>query len=161
MASINPTQGNSFGGTVATITDAYAGTTVPASDLSASITWDDGTTTGETITASGGGVYSVAATHTFHRAGSRAVAVSVTGPGRRTATDTQNVSINSAGLNAYQWYFDATEGSADSGHVGLFRDNDFATTSPPSDYSADHHLGQRDHECRDDYFGGVRWVLLH
>ena len=66
LASASATEGQSFSGTIATVSDAYSSTSMPATDLAATITWDDGTHSSGTVTAGGSGSYIITATHTFH-----------------------------------------------------------------------------------------------
>jgi PKD repeat protein len=68
LASLHPVAGSAFGGVVATFTDANP--LAPLGDYSVTITWGDGTTTTGTITATGGGNFTVGGSHTYSAAGS-------------------------------------------------------------------------------------------
>jgi hypothetical protein len=80
---VDPNQ--AFSGTVATFTDAYTGQV--ASDLTATISWGDGTFDVGTITG-GAGTFTVSGTHTYSLAGQDSVTVTLSddAPGTATAT---------------------------------------------------------------------------
>jgi hypothetical protein len=80
-------------GVVATFTDAFTGN--PASDLTATIDWGDGTTTAGTISG-GNGSFTVTGSHTYTASGSFTVAVTLAddAPGTATATATTTASVS-------------------------------------------------------------------
>jgi hypothetical protein len=129
-----PTEGTSFNGVVATFTDSRAGA-VPG-DFSASINWGDGAVTGGTITANGGGVFSVSGMHTYADEGSFSVPVQVTDSvSMLTAntTSTANVAEGDA-LTGHPVTFAATALVPFTGTVATFTDT-FAG-NVPADFTA-------------------------
>jgi hypothetical protein len=75
VPAIAATAGKAYTGTVATFTDLYTANT--AADLTATITWGDGTTSIGTVTDVNGAV-SVSGSHTYAAAGTDAVSVTLT-----------------------------------------------------------------------------------
>lgn len=67
ISPVNVFEGSPFSGLLATINDDNVNE--PASDLSGTINWGDGTTSALTIAAEGGGNFSVSGTHTYAEAG--------------------------------------------------------------------------------------------
>jgi hypothetical protein len=133
------TEGTAFNGIVATFTDSRAGA-LP-SDFTASINWGDGTTTAGTITANGGGVFSVSGMHTYGDEGSFSVPVQVTdNVSHLTAntTSTANVAEGDA-LTGHPVTFAATATVPFTGTVATFTDT-FAG-NVPSDFTASINWG--------------------
>jgi hypothetical protein len=102
-ATLTPTEGTSFSGSVATFTNTgYPANT--SADFTATIDWGDGTTTPGTVTGSSGegaGQFTVSGSHTYTDEGSFTVKVTLTddapGTASATATGTANVSGGSFG----------------------------------------------------------------
>jgi PKD repeat protein len=128
------TEGTSFNGVVATFTDSRAGA-VP-SDFTTSINWGDGAMTAGTVTANGGGVFSVSGMHTYADEGSFSVPVQVTdNVSMLTAntTSTANVAEGDA-LTGHPVTFAATASIPFTGTVATFTDT-FAG-NVPADFTA-------------------------
>ncbi|HXO40295.1 MAG TPA: hypothetical protein VN999_02525 [Thermoanaerobaculia bacterium] len=133
------TEGTAFNGVVATFTDSRGGALV--GDFTASINWGDTTTTPGTITANGGGVFSVSGMHTYADEGSFSVPVQVTDTvSTMTAntTSTANVAEGDA-LTGHPVTFAATAGVPFTGTVATFTDT-FAG-NVPSDFVASINWG--------------------
>jgi hypothetical protein len=140
--SITATQGQSFTSTVGTLSDSNINTTGPANAYAATITWASGSTSAGTITSLGGGTYSISATDTLQKGGLQSYAISVTGPGMASAaTGTGSVTVTNAGISSGAFGISATEGSAFSGAVVSFTNNDTSATDLGTDYSASIHWG--------------------
>src|SRR5262249_24002639 len=134
--SINATAGTTFAGPIATLTNAFSGTSQPASDYTATVTWDDGTQDTAVIHPGVNGVYSISDTHTFHHPGTQSFTVSVTGRAGGTASNTGTAAVASAGLSGPLVSISATEGASFSGAVATFTDHDAGATEPASDFAA-------------------------
>ncbi|HXO29880.1 MAG TPA: hypothetical protein VOA80_21205 [Thermoanaerobaculia bacterium] len=133
------TEGTAFNGVVATFTDSRAGAMV--SDFTATINWGDTTMTAGTITANGGGVFSVSGMHTYADEGSFSVSVQVTdNVSHLTAStdSTANVAEGDA-LTGHPVTFAATAGVPFTGTVATFTDT-FAG-NVPSDFTASINWG--------------------
>src|SRR5436190_1864650 len=74
--TINPTEGASFSGPVATFTEPDA--SAPPAQYSASIDWGDGSVTSGTVSGPTGGPFTVDGTHTYTEEGSKPVKVTIT-----------------------------------------------------------------------------------
>lgn len=85
-ATINATAGTSFSGTVATFADSN--TSFLASGLTATINWGDGTASTAGVVNGGNGSFTVSGTHTYAKASTDTVAVTLTerSPGTATVT---------------------------------------------------------------------------
>jgi hypothetical protein len=135
--SISPTQGQSFSGTIGTFTDAYSGTTTPASAYTATITWDDNSSDTATITAGSNGSYTISDSHTFHDAGSQSYSISVSGPGMvSAATGTGTATVASASMQATIATVSATEGTLWTGTIATLSSSDSGALNPGTDYTA-------------------------
>ncbi len=96
---ISVTAGNAFSGTVANFTDSYTGNS--ATDLSALISWGDGSTSSGTITDLNGTI-AVTGTHLYATAGSAPVTVSLNdigGTATGTASSTATVAAGGGGTD--------------------------------------------------------------
>jgi hypothetical protein len=127
--TISAQEGQLFNGTVANFTDTN--TADVASQFTATITWEDGMTTGGTI-GGGNGSFSVSGTHTFADEGS-SLPVSVTmtetgGAASATANSTANATDTDV-LMGSSMGITATEGQAFSGTVATFTDSNTANVS--------------------------------
>jgi hypothetical protein len=90
--SVSGTEGVAISGaTVATFTDANPNAL--ASDFTATIDWDDGTTTTGTIVAQTGGDFAVDGTHTYADGGEYAVGVNITDVSGGTASITTSATV--------------------------------------------------------------------
>ena len=149
-ATVTPTEGASFTGTVASFSDPD--TTDGASDYTASIDWGDGATTSGTTVDDGGGAFHVTGTHTYAEEGSKPVSVTVQDKDTTNVTATANSTANvaDAALHASARQNSATTDSPPtplllwpnppgSGVVATFTDDDSAGTV--GDYSATIHWG--------------------
>lgn len=128
------TEGTAFNGVVATFTDSRAGA-VPA-NFSASINWGDGAMTAGTVTANGGGVFSVSGTHTYADEGSFSVPVQVTdNVSTMTAntTSTANVAEGDV-LTGHPVTFTPTASVPFTGTVATFTDT--YAGNVPADFTA-------------------------
>ena len=120
-ATIAPTEGAAFTGTVATFTASDAG------PFTATIQWGDGTTDVGSITG-GAGAFSVNGTHTYADEGTDTITVSIfedADASFATATGTANVAEGDSGT-FFPLTFTTTEGQAFSGAVATFSDNNLA-----------------------------------
>ncbi|HUY34129.1 MAG TPA: DUF4214 domain-containing protein [Pirellulales bacterium] len=133
---IAATEGASFSGTVATFSDANpAGA---AGDYTATINWEDGSTTSGTVTTSTGGGFAVSGSHVFLEEGSSLpVSVVITDKGGAAITIVSNASVSDATLNGMAATIAA--GITVSGTVASFSDADTADTT--SDYTVSINWG--------------------
>jgi hypothetical protein len=140
-ATITPTEGLSFTGTVATFTDPGSGD--PGGDFTASINWGDGTSSAGTVTAIivGGGEFSfidhyeVAGTHTYAEEGNFTVTTTISEPGTPgTFTATGAARVADAPLTAAGRNLSANDTAPFNGVVATFTDADPAGTI--GDYTA-------------------------
>ena len=150
-ATVTPTEGASFTGTVASFKDPD--TSDGASDYTATINWGDGTpTTNGTTVDDGGGAFHVTGTHTYAEEGSNPVTVTVQDKDTTNVTSTARSSANvaDAALHATPRQNSATTDSPPvplllwpnppgSGVLATFTDDDPAGTL--ADYSATIHWG--------------------
>ncbi len=92
--ALSATAGKAFSGTVATFSDSYLGNT--AADLTATITWGDGTTSVGTVTDVNGAI-SVAGAHSYAAAGSDTLSVVLKdADGTATATASAIATVSAA-----------------------------------------------------------------
>jgi hypothetical protein len=116
----------------ATFTDAN--TTAPTADFTATIIWDDGTTTSGVVSGSGGS-YSVAGTHTYAEEGSYTIGISVKDAGGSTASLTATATVGDANLTPGTATIAAgSEGLAPADPTATFTDAN--TGAPASDFTA-------------------------
>jgi ELWxxDGT repeat protein len=92
------TEGQTFTGTVATITDGSPLGKV--SDFTATIQWGDGTTTNGTVTQTGPGKFAVHGGHTYAAAGTYTVTVTARDAGGATSTAKSTLLVDDAPLTA-------------------------------------------------------------
>jgi hypothetical protein len=128
--NISATEGKSFSGTVATVTDPDTNAT--PGEYSASINWGDGQTSTGTVTGSGGS-FTVSGSHTYAEEGSHNVTVTTTDVDNsgNAATATSHVAIADAALSASG--VSKSSPAQFTGTVATFHDQDPAGTI--SDYS--------------------------
>lgn len=102
---------------------------------SATIDWGDSTGTSiGTVTALGGGVYSVTAgPHTYAEEGSYLANIAVSNGGGLTGSGSTTVVVQDAPLSAQPLAFNATEGSRFNGVIGSF--TDASPNAPTSDFT--------------------------
>ena len=131
--TINLSQGTTFTGVVATFTDANPN--APLSDFTATITWGNGNISTGTVTALGGGNFSVSGTNTYAQSGTFGVNVAIADVGGSTAnaTTTVNVGGTSPAITLTPLSINSTEGQGFSGVVATFTDTTPNTT--PANYS--------------------------
>jgi len=117
---------------VATFTDTYTGNA--ASDFLASISWGDGTTTGGTVSGSGG-TFTVDGSHTYTNGGNDTVTITVFDDGVSTATasGTATASINLGGTMVLT---SATEGTAIPNGTPVATFNDSTAGDTASSFTA-------------------------
>jgi hypothetical protein len=133
-STITPTEGQTFSGAVASITDT--GSPDAASAFGATIAWGDGTSSAGTVTGSGGS-FSVSGTHVYADEGSFTGSVQITETGVTGGTQSAGLTANVAEgdvLTGTGKTLTATEKQAFSGAVATFTDTN--TTSPASDFTA-------------------------
>jgi hypothetical protein len=130
--AVNATEGSTFGGVVATLSDANPG--APASDYTATITWGDGSTSAGTVSACAGGGWQVSGSHSYAEEGSYTAVVSIRDVGGTTATVSDTAHVQDGALTAKGVAVSAAKGSAVSGVVATFTDAN--PGAPPTDYSA-------------------------
>ena len=118
-----------------TFHDLYSGGTSPATDFSATITWDTAPPRRHGPPAQGGGAYTVSADHTFNHPGSQSISVAISGPGSSSAATSGNVSVASAPITVALSSISATEGQSWSGTVATFADGNAGTVSATSEFS--------------------------
>jgi hypothetical protein len=131
---VTATEGQSFSGPVATFTDSDASDPDDsAANDHATIDWGDGTTSTGTITANGGGHFTVSGTHTYADEGSPTIKVSITDPddpgGPAIASRAATV-LDAALAAANGTPLSGIEAQVTSGTVATFTDaNPGATTA--------------------------------
>ncbi len=102
VPALAATATKAFTGTVATFSDAYTANT--AADLTATITWGDGTTSAGTVTDVAGAI-TVAGSHTYAAAGTDAVSVTLSDKdGSATATASGTATVAAAVVAAHTYY---------------------------------------------------------
>jgi hypothetical protein len=127
--TINPTEGASFSGPVATFTEPDA--SAPAAQYSASIDWGDSTVTSGTVSGPTGGPFTVDGTHTYTEEGTKPVRVTITDNVNSSNTVTANgVAIIADAALAASCATPTVSTKSFSGNVATFTDaNPFATTA--------------------------------
>ncbi|TAN29474.1 MAG: hypothetical protein EPN30_02510 [Actinomycetota bacterium] len=98
VASISGTEGSSFNGTVATITDSSQ--TALALGFSATINWGDGTTSSTGTVTGSAGSFTVTGSHDYAEEGSYTVSISITDPAGTVHKVTTTASVADAALTA-------------------------------------------------------------
>jgi hypothetical protein len=94
VSNITATEGSAFNGVVATGT-AYGS----SNPLTATVTWDDGSSSTVSVTPNPDGSYSVPGSHTYAEEGSYALAVSVKDSGSLSATGNGTAQVADAALS--------------------------------------------------------------
>jgi photosystem II stability/assembly factor-like uncharacterized protein len=129
-------EGNTFTGTVATFTDAYAAEPDGARDFTAMINWGDTMTSAGMITGSNGH-YTVTGLHPYKdEKASYPVVVTITDDGGMTATATSTIAVTDAPLTAAGTTVNTTEGNAFTGTVATFTDAYPAEPDGAADFTA-------------------------
>ncbi len=129
--AITGVEGASFSGTIVTFTDSYAAEV--ASDLSATITWGDGSSSAGTVSGSGGS-FTVSGAHTYAEEGLYSLKVDIDDDGALVGSATGTATIDDAALTAIGKTLTKLPGVAFTAVVASFVDADPAGTA--SDYSA-------------------------
>jgi hypothetical protein len=126
--SLSANANQAFNGTLATFTDTYTGQV--ASDLAATINWDDGTTTVGTVSGSNGS-FTVSGSHTYTSAGQAFAKVTLADDDPGTATATATTTISIASLAGQMVLNAATEGTTlpNSTTVATFTDSNGSDTA--------------------------------
>lgn len=130
---VTATEGQQFSGPVATFVDSDASdpNDSPGNDT-ATIDWGDGTTSPGTITATGGGHFTVSGTHTYADEGSPTIKASISDPddpGGPAATSS-TATVLDAGLTASNGTpLNGVEAQVTSGTVATFTDGNLGATS--------------------------------
>jgi ELWxxDGT repeat protein len=93
---LRTTEGQSWTGSVATITDASP--LAKASDFTATIQWGDGTTSAGKVVATGPGKFAVQGGHTYAMAGTYSVTVAIADVGGVTSTTKSTFLVDDAAL---------------------------------------------------------------
>ncbi|HVX63672.1 MAG TPA: carboxypeptidase regulatory-like domain-containing protein, partial [Pirellulales bacterium] len=136
--TFHATEGATFGGTVATFTDANPNGV--SGDYTATIDWGDGSSLSfGTISVNPGGGFLVTGSHVYAEYGTRAVTVTVSDVGGSAATAHSTAEIADAPLTAAGLTISSTEGATFSGDVATFTDANPAGAAP--DYSATIYWG--------------------
>jgi hypothetical protein len=89
--TVNATEGLSFTAVVANFTDSNPA--AKATDFSASISWGDGSTSTEAVSANGTGGFKVSGTHVYVAEGSDAITVLIHGPAGSTAQANSSATV--------------------------------------------------------------------
>ena len=122
-SEVQSTEGSAFSGTVATVVNANPDGV--ASDLTATITWGDGTSsTAGTLAAvaNAPGEYTIAGSHTYTVAGTYNYSVQVVDHGGSTVTINGTAVVAAAALTLSSVSWSATAGTAYSGNIATFTD---------------------------------------
>jgi len=101
-----------------------------ASDFTAAINWDDGSSSVGTIVANGDGTFSVDGAHSYAAAGSESVTISITGAASETTTVTDAVTVSTLWVSTNSIAID--QDGYFTGIVGHF---DSSISSDPSAYT--------------------------
>ena len=128
--AISGTAGQLISGVVALVTDTYS--SAPLSDVSATISWGDGTSSPGTVSQPGGvgSPFVVEASHAFANAQTYTFSVTVDDVGGATAAGQANAVIADASLTVIAFPITTTEGGTYLGSVGQFTSgNSLATAS--------------------------------
>lgn len=136
--AVTATEGQSFSGPVATFVDSDATDPddSPANDT-ATIDWGDGTTGPGTITATGGGHFTVSGTHTYADEGSPTITVRISDPDDPggPAVTSRPATVLDAALTATNGTpLNGVEAQVTSGTVATFTDADPGATT--ADFTA-------------------------
>lgn len=131
---VSATEQSSFTGQIATFTDNN--TSADPADFTAVIDWGDGTSATTTSVTGSGGTLTVSGTHTYADEGTFTPVVVLSDPGGTSATATATATVADADktLTAAPGTISVSEGTAFSGNVATFTDND--TTTPATDFTA-------------------------
>jgi hypothetical protein len=130
-------EGNTFSGTVATFTDAYAAEPDGARDFTAMINWGDTMTSPGMITGSNG-QYTVTGSHPYKdEKASYPVVVTINDDGGATATASSTITVTDAPLTASDGLpLTATEGMSFTDTVATFTDAYAAEPEGANDFTA-------------------------
>src|SRR5207247_1895226 len=130
--TINSLEGNGFAGAVATFTDANVNAV--AADFTAAISWGDGGSSLGTVTAIGGGLFTVTGNYTYAEEGNYSVSILITDVGGASVTAASNAGVGDASLSASGLTVYLFTGNTFTGAVAKFTDaNPFGMVS---DYQA-------------------------
>src|SRR5439155_2622227 len=90
-------EGTAFTGAVATFTDANMN--AAASDLTVAIAWGDGGSSAGTVTANGGGLFTITGNYTYAEEGNYSISVLITDVGGASITAASNAGVGDASLS--------------------------------------------------------------
>ena len=136
--TINPIEGATFTGPVASLSDANPSAT--ASDFTAAINWGDGSAPSVgTIAANALGGFSVSGSHTYSEEGSFNLAVSIHDAGGAAAAAAATATVADAVLHGHGLNLGATRSTAFNRAVVTFTDDD--PNGMVSDYTASVNWG--------------------
>src|SRR5205085_1268067 len=94
--SIVATEGAAFSGVVATFTDANVNSSV--ADFTAVISWGDGNSSAGTVTADGGGLFTVTGNYTYAEEGTYAITILITDVGAASTSVAGSAAVGDAAL---------------------------------------------------------------
>jgi hypothetical protein len=129
---VGATEGMSFAGVVASLTDADPG--AATSDFAATILWGDGTTSAGAVSLVSGTSFNVTGAHVYAEEGSFAVSIMVSDAGGAVTSVGGAAIVGDASLAASARALLTTEASSFSGIVATFTDADPAALA--SDFTA-------------------------
>ncbi len=126
--TISATADQSFSGTVATFTDSN--TSIPASGLTATINWGDGTAATTGVVSGSNGSFTVTGSHTYSAGGTDTVAVTLTenSPGTATATADSTADVSSPPPPPPNVTMTATDRNGTTGNVPVITSGSSQTT---------------------------------
>jgi large repetitive protein len=118
--TISAAQGQSFSGTLATVSDS--GSSLAASNFIVNINWGDGTTTSGSVASNGNGGFNITGAHTYATAGNRQVTITASDSSNNNASATATATVTDPSFSPSGTTFSATEGQAFNAAVGGFSD---------------------------------------
>jgi hypothetical protein len=122
ITGISATEGAPFSGNVATFTDANAN--AAASDFTVTIYWGDGGSSSGTVTANGGGLFTVSGSYTYAEEGNFPISVVINDVGTATASASGSANVADAPLSASGVTITPLEGVNFTSVVASFTDAD-------------------------------------
>src|SRR5207247_2161522 len=133
--TINSLEGNGFAGAVATFTDANVNAV--AADFTAAISWGDGGSSLGTVTAIGGGLFTITGNYTYAEEGNYSISVFITDVGGASISAASNAGVGDALLSANGVNINALEEDAFTGVVATFTDTNANGTATDFQASID------------------------
>src|SRR5207302_1603386 len=111
--TVNSLEGNGFAGVVATFTDANVNAV--AADFTAAISWGDGGSSAGTVTANGGGLFTITGNYTYAEEGNYSLSVLMTDVGGASISAASSAGVGDALLSANGVNINAVEESTFTG----------------------------------------------